>query len=148
MFRVKKVSEFYQMRLPVYHRIKSNTSTFLLIGTFSGVILPLAKLTSWAAIFTGVVGGVTAWSEFHGTEEKLTRYSDAITQIDSILQWWRMLSPVDQSSMSNVSDLIDRCESVFRDERQSWVSLNIEQKSNKKAGDGRNSSGGGDDSQV
>jgi|GEM_PF-6847674 len=126
--RVKKTLAFYQNRLPIYYRIKSNIQTFLLLGTFSGVILALLNIASWAAIFTGVAGAVTAWSEFHGTEDKLTRYSDVITRIDSIVLWWKMLSPVDQSSVAQISELVDRCESVFRDERQAWVSLNIEQK--------------------
>ena len=123
---------FYQARLPIYYRIKTNIQTFLLLGTFSGVILALLNIASWAAIFTGVAGAVTAWSEFHGTEDKLTRYADVITQIDSIVLWWKMLSPVDQSSVAQISELVDRCESVFRDERQAWVSLNIEQKVQKK----------------
>ena len=126
--RVKKALAFYQHRLPKYHRTKSNMQTFLLIGTFSGVILALLNSASWAAIFTGVTGAVTAWSEFHGTEDKITRYSDVITQIDSIVLWWKLLTPVDQSSINTISELVERCESVFRDERQAWVSLNIEQK--------------------
>ena len=132
-FRVKTSLSFYQARLPIYYRIKTNIQTFLLLGTFSGVILALLNIASWAAIFTGVAGAVTAWSEFHGTEDKLTRYADVITQIDSIVLWWKMLSPVDQSSVAQISELVDRCESVFRDERQAWVSLNIEQKVQKKS---------------
>jgi hypothetical protein len=126
--RVKKSLAFYQSRLPTYYRTKSNIQMFLLIGTFSGVILALLNIASWAAIFTGVTGAVTAWSEFHGTEDKITRYSDVITQIDSTVLWWKMLTPVDQSSINMISELVERCESVFRDERQAWVSLNIEQK--------------------
>jgi hypothetical protein len=131
--RVKTALAFYQDRLPTYYRIKSNIQIFLLLGTFSGVILALLNIASWAAIFTGVAGAVTAWSEFHGTEDKLTRYSDVITQVDSIVLWWKMLSPVDQSSVALISELVERCESVFRDERQAWVSLNIEQKVQKKS---------------
>lgn len=38
------------------------------------------------------------------------------------------LSPVDQASVGKISEFIDRCETIFRDERQAWVSLNIEMK--------------------
>lgn len=130
--RVKKALAFYQNRLPIYTRIKSNTQIFLLAGTFSGVVLALLDITSWVAIFTAVTGAVTAWSEFHGTEDKITRYSDVITQIESAVLWWKMLSPVDQSSVNMISGLVERCESIFRDEHQAWVSLNIEQKAEKK----------------
>jgi len=130
--RVKKALAFYQNRLPVYYQIKSNTQMFLLVGTFSGIILALLEITSWVAIFTAVTGAITAWSEFHGTEDKITRYSDVVTQIESAVLWWKMLSPVDQSNINMITELVERCESVFRDERQAWVSLNIEQKTAKK----------------
>jgi hypothetical protein len=139
--RVQKASKFYQTRLPEYHRIKRNTSMFLLFGTSTGVILALADLSSWAAIFTAVIGGVTAWSEFHGTEDKVTRYSDALTQINSVLLWWKMLTPVDQSSVSAISELVDRCESIFRNERQAWVSLNFD--TSKKTKDDTTAAEGG-----
>ena len=141
-YRVRKASEFYQARLPVYHRIKSNTHTVLLLGTSSGVVLALADLASWAAILTAVVGAVTAWSEFNGTEDKLTSYSDAVTQVDSILLWWKMLTPVDQSSVAAICELVDRCEAVFRDERQAWVSLNFDHsKMKSKQDDGNGNEG-------
>jgi len=147
--RVKVVSEFYQKRLPVYSRIKTVNSTILLIGNFSGVLLALLDISSWVAIFTAAVGVLTAWNEFHGTASKITRYSDVLTQIDSTMLWWSMLTPVDQSNMSIISELIDRCESAFRDERQAWVSMNIDaDKKGKKDKNSENKSGGDNDSQA
>jgi hypothetical protein len=64
------VLRFYQSRLPVYHRIKSSVSTFIVIGNFSGVALAQLHLSTWAAIPMAIVGAVIAWSEFHGTEDK------------------------------------------------------------------------------
>ena len=37
-----------------------------------------------------------------------------------------MLQAVDKSSTHNINDLVERCESVFRDERQAWASFNTE----------------------
>lgn len=82
--RIKPQLRFYQARLPGYDRTKTLCQTILVLGTFTGVALALFRVTTWAAIASGVVGAVTAWMEFHGTEDKLTRYSDAITQIDSV----------------------------------------------------------------
>jgi hypothetical protein len=64
------VLRFYQSRLPVYHRIKSSISTFILIGNFSGVALAQNDLATWAAIPMAIVASAIAWSEFHGTEDK------------------------------------------------------------------------------
>ena len=81
---------------------------------------------------------------------KITRYSDVLTQIDSTLLWWSMLTPVDQSNMSTISELIERCESSFRDERQAWVSLNIDsiKRGEKDKGKDDGSGGGGDDTHA
>ena len=137
-YRVQQMLRFYQRRLPVYDSIKFRVSIFLLIGAFSGAILSLIGIPTWTAVATAIVGGVTAWSEFHGTEDKLVRYSDAVTQIESIVLWWTTLPVVDQANVSKISQLVNRCESVFRDERQAWVSLNIEQDNGKGgAGDSK-----------
>ncbi len=63
----------------------------LVVGTFSGVALSIFGVSTWAAISAALVGAVTAWSEFHSTEDKITRYSDAVTQIDSCVLWWKMV---------------------------------------------------------
>lgn len=75
----------------MYDRIKSALQAVVIVGTFSGVALSVFHVTSWAAISSAVVGAATAWSEFHGTEDKITRYSDAVTQIDSTILWWKMV---------------------------------------------------------
>jgi hypothetical protein len=36
-----------------------------------------------------------------------------------------MLPLVDQSNINNVNELIERCELVFRDERQAWCGLSF-----------------------
>jgi len=60
-----------------------------------------------------------------------------------------MPTSVDQSNMSIIAELIDRCESAFRDERQAWVSMNIDaDKKGKKDGNNYNKSGGDNDSQA
>ena len=74
-------------RLPLYSQIKTSTQTLLMVGAFSGAVLALFDIASWAAIATAILGGVTTWSEFHGTEDKLTRYSDAICEIESTKVW-------------------------------------------------------------
>jgi hypothetical protein len=124
--RVRKQLQFYQSRLPLYHRLKTTLQLLLVVGTFSSVVLALADASTWAALATALVGAITAFGEFQGTEEKLTRYSDSVSQIEAALMWWNMLPTVDQASVRKISELIDRCESVFRDERQAWVSLNID----------------------
>ena len=132
-FRVEKALKFYQQRIPVYNSTKFRTQSILLVGAFSGVILANLDLTQWVAVFTALAGGITAWSEFHATGDKLERYSDAVAQLDSIFVWWKMLSPVDHASVSCISELVARCENVLKDERQAWVSMNFDQKKNKTA---------------
>ena len=81
-----------------------------------------------------MVGCITAYAEFHGTEKKLMRFSDSINSIDSILLWWRTLTDVEKASMKNIDELIDSCENIFMSERQAWVSSSM--KSNTTGKDG------------
>ena len=141
--RVENALKFYQTRIPEYNNTKFRTQSILLVGAFSGVILANLDLTQWVAVFTALAGGVTAWSEFHATGDKLARYSDAVAQIDTILVWWKMLSPVDHANISYISELVERCENVLRDERQAWVSMNFDQKKKAKVGEENHGGCGG-----
>lgn len=82
--RVEPQLRFYQGRLPGYDRSKTSSKSIIVFGTFTGVALALFEVVTWAAIATAVVAAFTAWTEFNGAEDKLTRYSDAISQVESV----------------------------------------------------------------
>ena len=65
--RVQKQLRFYQAQLPAYYSIKRNVQLFIVCGTFSSVILAAFDVSTWAALATTLVGGVTV------TQQKLLK---------------------------------------------------------------------------
>ena len=53
----------------------------------------------------------------------MTRFSNTVTEIESILTWWQTLTHVERSSPLSTNRLVDACEAVFQSERSAWVSL-------------------------
>jgi hypothetical protein len=100
----------------------------LVLGSISGTVLAFMELSKWAAVPTALTAGFAAYSEFHGTEKKLLRYSDSIANLDSILLWWRTLTDVEKASIDNRNKLVSSCEQTFQSERQAWVSTSMSNK--------------------
>ena len=131
--RVATQLKFYQDRLPKYARVRFFFESLLILGSLTATILAFLGLSHWAAISTALVAMVTAYSQFHGTEKKLLRYSDAVASLDSILLWWRTLTDVERASADAKTELVTNCELVFQNERQGWVTTSMSTKLLKKA---------------
>ena len=133
--RVATQLKFYQHRLPRYARIRFVFESLLIAGSLTATILAFLRLSHWAAVSTALVAMVTAYSQFHGTEKKLLRYSDAVASLDSILLWWRTLTDVERASFDAKTELVTNCELIFQNERQGWVTTSMSTKLLKKAAD-------------
>ena len=107
--------------------------SLLILGSLTATILAFLGQSHWAAISTALVAMITAYSQFHGTEKKLLRYSDAVASLDSILLWWRTLTDVERASSDAKTELVTNCELVFQNERQGWVTTSMSTKLLKKA---------------
>ena len=119
----------------------------LIIGSLSGTLLALLDVAAWAAIATSIAATITAWLEFQGTSKKLSRYSNAVTNLNQTLLWWDSLTAVDRASPMHVKDLVQSCEDILQGETQGWLSTSMSQKVklfNKAAGQ-HNSSSTNDD---
>ena len=76
-------------------------------------------------------------------DKKLQRFSDAITSLDALVRWWRLLSSVEKSQLGKISQLVNGCEATFHSERQGWVATSManQQLLDAAAGDAQGSSG-------
>jgi len=126
--RVAPQLAFYQRRLPTYSRMRFSFEAILVLGSISGTVLAFMDQSNWAAVPTALTAAFAAYSEFHGTEKKLLRYSDSIANLDSILMWWRTLTDVEKASIDNKNKLVTCCEQIFQSERQAWVSTSMNNK--------------------
>jgi hypothetical protein len=123
--RVMPRLQFYQARLPTYQRMAGVWESLLMAASICGVVLSFFKEARWSPIPTSVTICITAYAEFHDTERKLVRYSEAVSRIDSVKMWWDSLSNVEKVSLACVTTLVSTCEDAFADEREAWGSSSV-----------------------
>jgi len=123
--RVRPHLAYYQGRLPSYARIRVWHETLMMATTIAGILLAFLGYASWGAAPAAVATVLTAWSKFVMVDKKLQRFSDAITSLDSLIRWWRLLSSVEKANLSKISQLVGGCEMTFQTERQGWVSTSM-----------------------
>ena len=97
----------------------------LVLGSLSGTLMAFLQLSEWVSVVTAVTALITAWSAFSGTDNKPTRYSNTIENVQSLMLWWRSLSPTDKALPANIHQLVSSCEETFERERDSWASTSI-----------------------
>ena len=98
--------------------------TTINLATVAGTVLAFFGFGMYAAIPAAVVAASTAFSKFHGTEKKLTRFNDTLSSVSRVLLWWRSMD-VEKANLPRITELIDRCEESFQSERQAWVSSSM-----------------------
>ena len=84
-----------------------------LAGGFTTTLLGFLNFQSWVPIIASFVGATMAWLEFNGTSKKLSRYSDVVHQVNSLILWWERLTDVDRASLANIEQLIMSGEGMF-----------------------------------
>ena len=65
---------------------------------------------------------VVAYTEFKGTNSKLSRYSSTVHSLQELLMWWETLPQIDRSVVANVDYLVLTCEELLLKEQQAWRS--------------------------
>eukprot|EP01043_Picozoa_sp_COSAG02_P024374 COSAG02_NODE_1329_length_13218_cov_16.986432_10_plen_328_part_00 len=123
--RVEPMVRFYQRRLPSYYRTRTLTEIVLLMTAVSGAMLAFFQLDEWTAVFSAVGAAATAWSAFHGTNRKLSRYSKTIENVNLQLLWWKSQTNVDQAGVENINQLVTNCEDLFTREADGWASTSM-----------------------
>jgi len=126
--RVQPMLEFYNSRLHPYERSYQTCWMALLLLTIGTTVLALSDKAEWAASLTALAAAMTGWVEFSGYQHKLTRYSNTISEVNSIVLWWRSLTEMEQASPLRINQLIDCCEQAFMNERQAWISTSMVKK--------------------
>lgn len=133
--RVRTQLSFYQRKHPKHVRSRMTYEFLLNATTIAGVILAFVDLPEWAPLAAASATGIAAWSKFTSVDTKLQRYADAITSIDNMLRWWKLLGSVEKVNLGKVYQLISGCEEIFATERQGWVSTAMSVTMGGKGGD-------------
>eukprot|EP00966_Prymnesium_polylepis_P002194 50440-Prymnesium_polylepis.1 len=95
---------------------------FILLFGASASVLARYERVSWVAIVTAASSALTSWVEFSSSEQKVERYTRAVTALQKLLGWWDSLAEVQKASKSTISNLVRTSESIISEERLAWTS--------------------------
>jgi hypothetical protein len=96
---------------------------YWLIYGFGGVGTFLAAVGAqlWVAMTTTLVGAFTTYLGYQQTENTLTQYNQAATDLANIRTWWSALSDEEKEDRGHYSILVENTEKVLEGELAGWV---------------------------
>lgn len=86
-----------------------------------GTYLAAVDLQVWIALTTAVVAAVGTYLGYRQTENTLTKYNQAATDLANVKAWWNALSAEEQSEQVNIDSLVEHTEQVLQSELDGWV---------------------------
>lgn len=94
-------------------------STFIIGGI--GTYLAAVNQQVWIALTTAAVAAIGTYLGYMQTENTLTKYNQAATDLANVKSWWNALSAEEQSLQENIDSLVDHTEQVLQSELDGWV---------------------------
>lgn len=86
-----------------------------------GSLLAAINRQVWIALTTALAAALTTYLSYQQTENTLTKYNQAATDLDNVKAWWTALPAAEQAKQENVTTLVDHTEQVLQSELDGWV---------------------------
>jgi len=93
--------------------------TFIIGGI--GTYLAAVNQQVWIALTTALVAAIGTYLGYRQTENTLTKYNQAVTDLANVKAWWNALSAEEQSLQENIDSLVEHTEQVLQSELDGWV---------------------------
>jgi SLOG in TRPM, prokaryote/SMODS and SLOG-associating 2TM effector domain 1/Protein of unknown function (DUF4231) len=93
--------------------------TFVVGGV--GTYLAAINQQVWIALTTAVVAAIGTYLGIRQTENTLTKYNQAATDLANVKTWWNALSADEQALQKNIDSLVEHTEQVLQSELDGWV---------------------------
>ncbi|MFL6210134.1 MAG: DUF4231 domain-containing protein [Pyrinomonadaceae bacterium] len=93
--------------------------TFIIGGV--GAFLAAIDRQAWIALTTAMVAAIGTYLGYRQTENTLTKYNQAATDLANVKSWWNALSADDQALPVNIDSLVEHTEQVLQSELDGWV---------------------------
>lgn len=94
--------------------------TIFIVGGL-GTFLAAINQQVWIALTTAVASALTTYLGYRQTENTLTKYNQAATDLANVKAWWTALPADDQAKQENVDTLVTHTEQVLESELDGWV---------------------------
>jgi hypothetical protein len=86
-----------------------------------GTYLAAVDQQVWIAVTTAVVAAIGTYLGYRQTENTLTKYNQAATDLANVKAWWNALPAEEQSRQENIDSLVEHTEQVLQSELDGWV---------------------------
>jgi TRPM family ion channel/conflict system pore-forming effector with SLATT domain/uncharacterized protein DUF4231 len=93
--------------------------TFIIGG--AGTYLAAVNQQAWIALTTAMVAALGTYLAYRQTENTLTKYNQAATDLANVKAWWSALSAEEQSQQVNIDSLVEHTEQVLQSEFDGWI---------------------------
>jgi hypothetical protein len=93
--------------------------TFIIGGV--GTYLAATDKQVWIALTTAIVAAIGTYLGYRQTENTLTKYNQAATDLANVRTWWNALSAEEQALQKNIDSLVEHTEQVLQSELDGWV---------------------------
>jgi len=120
--RAEVMKAFYQSRLPPNFRFYTTVQVLLILASALSAAVTFFSLTEYVAVIAIVSTSISAYVEFHSTDQKLSRYNSTIAALQNVLVWWSSLTKVEKADTRNISRLVMSCEQIHTGELEAWLS--------------------------
>jgi Skp family chaperone for outer membrane proteins len=101
-------------------KLKRIQWTIYIIGGL-GTFLAAINQQVWIALTTAMAAALATYLSYQQTENTLTKYNQASTDLDSVKRWWTALPAEEQVKQENVDALVGHTEKVLQSELDGWI---------------------------
>lgn len=93
--------------------------TFIIGGV--GTYLAAVGMQAWIALTTSLVAAIGTYLGYRQTENTLTKYNQAATNLSNVRAWWDALPAHAQANQVNIDSLVEHTEQVLQFELDGWI---------------------------
>jgi SLOG in TRPM, prokaryote/SMODS and SLOG-associating 2TM effector domain 1/IPT/TIG domain/Protein of unknown function (DUF4231) len=115
-----QVRYFKNKSLSLEKRLKFWSWLIFIIGG-AGTYLAAIDRAVWVAVTTAVVAAIGTYLAYTQTENTLTKYNQAATDLTNVKAWWMALTDAEQAKQENLDSLVEHTEQVLQSELDGWV---------------------------
>ena len=120
--RIMANLNFYSQRIPKYNCCKNSFKIMVVLLSVAASALARYKLVTLVVMVTALSSVVTSWLEFTDMANKAERYSQTISGLKNLLNWWASLTSVQKASQEAIGHLINTSEGLITQEQTGWTS--------------------------
>ena len=119
--RLEDQLRYYKKKALILERkLKFSQYVIFVVGG-AGTFLAAINQQVWIALTTAIAAAIATHLSYRQTENTLTKYNQAATDLANCKAWWIALPAEEQARQENLNLLVEHTEKVLQSELDGWV---------------------------